>query len=171
MSMFASACVSCGPTGAAYWTVGNNHGNADRTEGSSGSGGTGVAMATGGVSGAAALIQQQAAAYSDAIKRTSSFFITDILYPSIIPLPGTLPHGSPPRATPRTPTSPHSPSTGPDSNHRLTPTSPPCHHDNTSRDRSRLPSPPPVKSKDLKFGIDRILCGRSAKDITIATGM
>lgn len=80
---------------------------------------------------------------ADAVKRTSSFYISDILYPSVIPLPGTLPHsnsGSPCGE------SPHSPPA------RQTAT---C----DSRSTTSLPSVAvtSVKSSDLKFGIDRIL--------------
>ena len=88
---------------------------------------------------------------ADAVKRTSSsFYISDILYPSVIPLPGTLPHsnsGSP------CGDSPHSP---------------PARQTCDSRGTTSFPvvttavATTPVKSSDLKFGIDRILADDKA---------
>lgn len=66
-------------------------------------------------------------AYTEALKRTS-FYIADLLHPTVVPLPGTLTAGprppSPREGTPAT---------------------------------SRPSRPAPIRSQDLKFGIDRIL--------------
>lgn len=84
-----------------------------------------------------------------------SFFISDILYPSVIPLPGTLPH-SPPTSSSSSPCSPTSPS----SSHRGSSSPPPSQRqrDQTARRASVIVLQPEItRSRDLKFGIDRIL--------------
>ncbi len=115
--MFANGCVACpGPPSSgsvAFWPPGE-----------------------GPAASAAAAIANNpyaAAVYSEAIKRTS-FYISDILYPSVIPLPGTLPS--------------HLAGLGTGSGRSMP---------YLKESPISTPTSPPVKSKDLKFGIDRIL--------------
>lgn len=106
--------------------------------------------------------------YSDPLNKRPSFYISDILYPSVIPLAGTLPNspsvgsggvvGSSGSSSSSQKKEGYSPGT-----RSLTPSSTP--KDLTvSRSSAVLLPPPPVKSQDLKFGIDRILNG-STKDV------
>ena len=104
---------------------------------------------------------QSAAAYQDLLKRTAQ--LNDLLYPSVIPLPGTLTadnasptavRGSGPQGLrsnqdmPRNIQEPSGQRAGRDlKSPELSPLRRSCHP----------LSPSAVKSKDLKFGIDRIL--------------
>ena len=79
-------------------------------------------------------------AYSEALKR-SSLYLSDLLHPTVVPLPGTL---MGPRSDPDSPRDDDGGATPPESPRT------PTHR---------------VKSQDLKFGIDRILTeGNDSKD-------
>ena len=113
-------------------------------------------------------------------KPRPSFYISDILYPSVIPLPGTLPTSTTvsavtpsshrPRETSPLSSAGSSPALATEVSGRLSPRSP----EGRGRVRVLHPLPlrlPPVKSKDLKFGIDTILgSGQSVKSEKVNVG-